>query len=74
MWLYMISITGNLIKGVTHQGYADSTMWARGQAWAIYGYTVVYRETKDPKYLDFVQKVTDVYLVDSEDKVPYWDL
>ena len=68
------TITGNLIKGVTHQGYADSTMWARGQTWAIYGYTVVYRETKDPKYLDFVQKVTDVYLDRlPEDKVPYWD-
>ena len=68
------TITGNLIKGVTHQGYADSTMWARGQAWAIYGYTVVYRETKDPKYLDFVQKVTDVYLDRlPEDKVPSWD-
>ena len=68
------TITGNLIKGVTHQGYADSTMWARGQAWAIYGYTVVYRETKDPKYLDFAQKVTEVYLDRlPEDKVPYWD-
>ena len=68
------TITGNLIKGVTHQGYADSTVWARGQAWAIYGYTVVYRETKDPKYLDFAQKVTDVYLDRlPEDKVPYWD-
>ena len=68
------TITGNLIKGVTHQGYADSTMWARGQAWAIYRYTVVYRETKDPKYLDFAQKVTDVYLDRlPEDKVPYWD-
>ena len=68
------TITGNLIKGVTHQGYADSTMWARGQAWAIYGYTVVYRETKDPKYLDFAQKVTDVYLERlPEDKVPYLD-
>lgn len=68
------TITGNLIKGVTHQGYADSTMWARGQAWAIYGYTVVYRETRDPKYLVFVQKVTDVYLERlPEDKIPYWD-
>lgn len=68
------TITGDLIKGVTHQGYADSTMWARGQAWAIYGYTVVYRETKDPKYLDFAQKVTDVYLERlPEDNVPYWD-
>lgn len=37
--------TGKKIKAVTHQGYADESMWARGQAWAIYGYTMVYRET-----------------------------
>lgn len=68
------TITGELIKGVTHQGYADETMWARGQSWAIYGYTVVYRETQDPKYLDFVQRVTDVYLERlPEDYIPYWD-
>ena len=49
-------------------------MWARGQAWGIYGYTTVYRETKDVRYLDFVQKVTDVYLKNlPEDYVPYWD-
>ena len=68
------TITGNPICKVTHQGYADSSAWARGQAWAVYGYTVVYRETKDPKYLDFAQKVTDVYLERlPEDKIPYWD-
>ncbi len=68
------TVSGNLIKGVTHQGYADHTMWARGQSWAIYGFTVVYRETQDPKYLDFAQKVTDVYLKDlPADAVPYWD-
>lgn len=68
------TLTGEFIKGVTHQGYADDSMWARGQAWAIYGYTVVYRETKDIRYLDFVQKVTDVYLKNlPEDYVPYWD-
>ena len=68
------TLTGDFIKGVTHQGYADNSMWARGQAWAVYGYTVVYRETKDCRYLDFVQKVTDVYLKKlPEDKVPYWD-
>lgn len=65
---------GHFIKGVTHQGYSDNSMWARGQAWAIYGFTMVYRETKDPKYLDFVQKVTDVYLDRlPDDYVPYWD-
>lgn len=46
------TLTGEFIKGVTHQGYSDDSMWARGQAWAIYGYTVVYRETKDVRYLD----------------------
>ena len=66
--------TGKKIKGITHQGYSDSSMWARGQSWAIYGFTMVYRETKDPKFLDFAQKVTDVYLKDlPKDLIPYWD-
>ncbi|WP_421897623.1 glycoside hydrolase family 88 protein [Marinoscillum sp.] len=66
--------TGEKIKGVTHQGYSDESMWARGQAWAIYGYTMVYRETKDPKFLDFAQKVTRPYLDNlPKDLIPYWD-
>lgn len=68
------TITGECIKRCTHQGYADNSMWARGQAWAIYGYTVVYRETKDPKYLEFAEKVAQVYLERlPEDYIPYWD-
>ncbi len=68
------SETGEFLRGCTHQGYDDDSMWARGQAWAIYGYTMVYRETKDPKFLDFAQKVTDVYLERlPEDRIPYWD-
>lgn len=66
--------TGRRIKQVTHQGYSDESMWSRGQSWAIYGYTMVYRETKDKKFLDFAQKVTDVYLNRlPEDLIPYWD-
>ena len=68
------TVSGSFLRGCTHQGYADDSMWARGQAWAIYGYTVVYRETRDPKFLDFAQKVTDIYLDRlPKDKVPYWD-
>lgn len=68
------TLTGNCIKKCTHQGYADESMWARGQAWAIYGYTVVFRETGDPKYLEFAEKLVDVYLKNlPEDYVPYWD-
>jgi len=49
-------------------------MWARGQAWAIYGFTVCYRETKDPNYLEFVQHLADAYLKRlPKDYIPYWD-
>ncbi|MES2775574.1 MAG: glycoside hydrolase family 88 protein [Bacteroidota bacterium] len=66
--------TGKKIKGITHQGFSDSSMWARGQSWAIYGFTMVFRETKDKRFLDFAQKVSDVYLEKlPEDLVPYWD-
>ncbi len=68
------TLTGIFIKGSTHQGYADSSMWARGQAWAIYGFTMVYRETRDYRYLEFVQKLADVYLnALHDDYIPYWD-
>ncbi|RZK39309.1 MAG: glucuronyl hydrolase [Pedobacter sp.] len=65
---------GKKKKGITYQGESDESMWARGQAWAIYGYTMMYKETGKRKYLDFAQKVADVYLARlPEDFVPYWD-
>lgn len=68
------TISGKFIKGITHQGYSDKSMWARGQGWSIYGFTVCYRETHDKKYLDFAQKVADAYLKRlPQDEVPYWD-
>lgn len=68
------TITGKKVKGVTHQGYADNSLWARGQAWAIYGYTMTYRETGADKFLDFAQKVADVYLDRLPgDMIPFWD-
>lgn len=69
------TLDGHFIKGVTHQGYADNSLWARGQAWAIYGYTFVYRETGDKKFLRFAEKVTDLYLsrLPKDEYVPFWD-
>lgn len=68
------SVTGKKIKGITHQGYSDNSMWARGQSWAIYGFTMCYRETKNPVFLSFAQKVADVYLRKlPKDLIPYWD-
>ena len=65
------------VKGIMRgQGASCETAWARGQAWAVYGYTMMYRETKDPSYLAFAQKVSDFAINHPnmpEDGVPYWD-
>lgn len=72
------TLTGDFLRGQTHQGYADSSMWSRGQSWAIYGYTMVYRWTRDKAFLAFAEKVTDVYLrrlrETSDDLIPLWDM
>ncbi|GAB6007844.1 glycoside hydrolase family 88 protein [Dysgonomonas reticulitermitis] len=68
------TISGSPIKQITHQGYADSSMWARGQGWAIYGFTMCYRETGNKDFLETARKATAIYLKKlPEDKVPYWD-
>ena len=69
------TLTGDFIKGVTHQGYADNSTWARGQGWAVYGYTMVYRYTHEKVFLDFAQKVADYYLsrLPEGDLIPKWD-
>ena len=68
--------TGAVQKKQTAQGYADESAWARGQAWGLYGYTVMYRETKDKKYLDQANHIASFILNHPntpKDKIPYWD-
>lgn len=68
--------TGAVEKKNTHQGYSDASAWARGQGWALYGYTMCYRKTKDPKYLTQAQHIADFILNNKNmpaDLVPYWD-
>ncbi|MDH6305978.1 unsaturated chondroitin disaccharide hydrolase [Parabacteroides sp. PF5-5] len=60
----------------THQGFADESAWARGQAWALYGYTVMARETGNIKYLELARHIADFIMNHPnlpEDKIPYWD-
>ena len=70
------SLTGNVVKKSTHQGYADESAWARGQVWGLYGYTMCYRFTKDKKYLEQAEKIA-AFVLDHpnmpKDLVPYWD-
>ncbi len=68
--------TGEVLHQQTNQGYSDNSTWSRGQGWAIYGYTLMYRETKDPKYLEHAKNVADFFIHHPnlpEDKIPYWD-
>jgi uncharacterized protein YyaL (SSP411 family) len=58
----------------THQGYADESVWARGQAWAVYGYTMTYRFTHDERFLKTAQRAADYFIGHlPADYVPYWD-
>lgn len=70
------SATGKVLHRQTNQGFSDNSQWARGQSWAIYGFTVVYRETGDKKFLTAAQKMADFYINHpnmTTDKIPYWD-
>lgn len=65
---------GSVLARVTHQGYADNSAWARGQAWGVYGYTVMYRFTRDQVYMAQAEKIADYILGRlPKDSIPYWD-
>jgi unsaturated chondroitin disaccharide hydrolase len=67
-------VTGDVRQKMTAQGYSDSSSWARGQAWGLYGYTMCYRETKDPRYLQQAEHIA-AYILSRlpQDKIPFWD-
>ena len=70
------TITGQVEKKNTAQGYSDDSAWARGQGWALYGYTMMYRETGNKKYLSQAEGIAGFILNNPnlpEDKIPYWD-
>ncbi|HWB94158.1 MAG TPA: glycoside hydrolase family 2 TIM barrel-domain containing protein, partial [Puia sp.] len=67
-------VTGAVKKKQTVQGAADESAWSRGQAWGLYGYTMVYRETRDPQFLDQARHIAGYILPRlPADGIPYWD-
>ena len=68
--------TGKVQARQTAQGFSDSSAWARGQSWGLYGYIMMYRETHLGRYLNQAQHIAD-FLINNqnmpEDKIPYWD-
>ncbi|HEY4286814.1 MAG TPA: glucuronyl hydrolase [Puia sp.] len=68
--------TGAVLAKKTAQGYSDSSAWARGQSWGLYGYTMMFRDTHDPKYLAQAEHIANFILSNPNlpaDKIPYWD-
>lgn len=66
--------TGAFIRGFTYQGYADESMWARGQSWGIYGFAIAHRESGREDFLQTSMKMADKFLVRlPKDGIPFWD-
>lgn len=70
------TVSGHAIQHLTYQGASDESAWARGQSWALYGYTMMYRDTRDPTYLNQAVNIAS-YILNSpglaDDFIPYWD-
>lgn len=70
------TITGQPEKKHTRQGYSHESSWSRGEAWALYGYVMMYRETQQKHYLAHAKKVANYILTHPrmpENGIPYWD-
>lgn len=68
--------TGQMRERETHQGASHDSAWARGQAWGLYGFTLMYRETKDARYLTQAGRIAEFIMQHPRlpaDKIPYWD-
>jgi len=68
-------ISGRPISKINKQGLNDSSCWARGQAWAIYGYTRLWQHSRDSLFLSSARK-SAIYFKDHlpDDGFPFWDL
>jgi unsaturated chondroitin disaccharide hydrolase len=60
--------------GRTHQGHRDESTWSRGQAWAVYGFALAYKYTRDDRFLQTARRCADLFLANTPpDGVVYWD-
>lgn len=70
------TITGKFIHRMTYQGFADASAWSRGQAWGLYGFTMCYKETRNPEFLEQAKHIYSFIFSHPNlpnDLIPYWD-
>lgn len=51
--------TGAYLGEAAGQGYGTGSAWSRGQGWAVYGFSIAYRETKKEEYLSAARRAAD---------------
>lgn len=72
---YMDPKTGEPVRGATRQGYSDTSSWARGQAWGMYGIPLNYRHSRNEQLIPLYKGMTNYFLNRlPDDDVCYWDL
>jgi unsaturated chondroitin disaccharide hydrolase len=54
--------TGMFLRQTTLQGWRHDSSWARGQAWALYGFATAYRFTGDERFLDTAERCAEFYI------------
>ena len=70
------TVTAEIEARNTHQGFADESAWARGQSWGLYGYVMMYRDTRFDRYLNHAVQIAEFIINHPnfpDDKVPFWD-
>jgi unsaturated chondroitin disaccharide hydrolase len=67
-------LTGRMLRRYTHKGITDQSTWARAQAWAIVGYTLMHRWTGERDLLEAATRTADWWLVHAPtDRIAFWD-
>jgi len=66
--------TGEFIRQTTQQGYRGDSCWSRGLTWALYGFSIAYEYSRDPRFLQTAEACADYYITHTPaDGIPPWD-
>lgn len=65
--------TGEALGEANYCGYASGSHWARGTAWAIYGFAIAYNYTGKAEYLDTSMKLLQKFMAECKGEIPVWD-
>ncbi len=66
--------TGAVLSQGTYAGHSNTSTWARGQAWALYGFVQAYEASGDKAFLTTAQRLANYFVKHlPADDVPYWD-